>query len=147
MLKFAWIIYAAHAYALMLSGVLLAMPLGVSAWFANLPWQTWGTDLLEAVVFLQAPAPGSVWLALFVLQLFVGFLWLLSWAIFEIMALIYNAAVKRVEQDRMSNGQTQSANAQKSTELESNQLDSIDELAQDPEIQRLMQDLERRLRA
>jgi hypothetical protein len=149
MLKLAWIFYLAHAYALLLSGWLLATTVGgAAAWFANLPWQHWGTDLLEAVVYVQAPEPGSVWLALFLLQSVVGFLWLLSWAIFEIMALIYNAAVKRVEQERSASAQTSEPSVEQPMQPSSTtQFDSINDLVEDPEIQKLMQDLEKRLRA
>lgn len=148
MLKLAWIFYLTHAYALFLSGWLLSLTAGgASAWFVNLPWQHWGTDLLEAIVYLQAPEPGSVWLALFLLQLVVGFLWLLSWAIFEVMALIYNAAVQRVEQERLASAQTSEPSVEQMKPSSSMQLDSINDLVEDPEIQKLMHDLERRLRA
>jgi hypothetical protein len=100
MIKTAWRLFLAQSYALAFSAVLLSQPMGFLAWFGGLPWLYWGTDLLEAMVYQQAPDAGSVWLGLFVVQVVVGFLWLLSWAIFEVMALIYNAAVKRVEQER-----------------------------------------------
>jgi hypothetical protein len=148
MLKLVWIFYLAHAYALVLSGWLLASTAGgLPAWFAHLPWQYWGTDLLEAVVYLQAPEPGSVWLALFLLQSAIGILWLLSWAIFEIMALIYNAAVQRVEQERMANPQTPQASSQPMATAQPSLFNSINDLVEDPEIQKLMHDLEKRLRA
>lgn len=147
MLKTAGFVFIGHAYALVLSGWLLSLSAGFAGWFANLPWMYWGTDLLESVVYLQAPEPGSVWLGLFVLQIVVGFLWMLSWAIFEIMALIYNAAVKRVESERVVQEPTCPPHTQSVLGPKSVQPASIDELVQDPEIQQLMRDLETRLSA
>jgi len=145
MLKTAWRVYVAHAYALFFGAVLLSLPLGFGVWFANLPWLYWGTDLLESAVFLQRPEVGSVWLGLFLVQVVIGFLWLLSWTIFELMAYIYNAAVKRVESEHLASkapSQTPSPKPAFATDS-----DSIESLVQDPEIQKLMHDLERRLRA
>jgi hypothetical protein len=141
MLKMAWRVYVAQAYALAFSALLLSMSAGSQAWFAQLPWLYWGTDLLEAAVYGQMPQAGSLWLGLFVVQVVVGFLWLLSWAIFEIMALIYNAAVKRVESERQAQLPAVAAHTESATP------GSIESLVEDPEIQKLMHDLERRLRA
>lgn len=146
MIKTAWRLFLAHSYALAFSAVLLSQPSGFSAWFGGLPWLYWGTDLLEAVVYQQAPEAGSVWLGLFVVQVVVGFLWLLTWAIFEVMALIYNAAVKRVEAEQLA-AQKQAAPAVEPNTASAAPSDSIESLVQDPEIQKLMHDLERRLRA
>lgn len=147
--KIAGLIFLMHAYALVLSGWLMSLPLGFGSWFANLPWMYWGTDLLEAVVFRQVPQPGSVWLGLLVLQLLVGSFWLLSWAIFGVVALIYNAALQRVESDQaksrrgeISHGPSASAEPEPPAASE-----SLNDLVNDPEIQQLMQDLEKRLRA
>lgn len=149
MLKNAGLIFLMHAYALVLSGWLMSLPLGFGSWFASLPWMYWGTDLLEAVVFRQAPQPGSVWLGLLVLQLLVGSFWLLSWAIFGVVALIYNAALQRVESDQAKTGQserTQDPSPSPVTDPQAH-TESINDLVTDPEIQQLMHDLEKRLRA
>lgn len=144
MQKTAWRLYVAQAYALGFSALMLGMSSGGGAWFANLPWMYWGTDLLEAAVYGQMPQPGSLWLAFFVAHVVVGFFWLLSWAIFEVMALIYNAAVRRVESERqvVDTPRTRASKTEPSTDAE-----AIESLVQDPEIQKLMHDLERRLRA
>lgn len=142
--KTAWRLYVAQAYALGFSAWMLGMSTGFGAWFANLPWMYWGTDLLEAAVYGQMPQTGSLWLAFFVAHVVVGFLWLLSWAIFEVMALIYNAAVRRVESERQA-GEAPAARGPKSEP--STDTGAIESLVQDPEIQKLMHDLERRLRA
>jgi large-conductance mechanosensitive channel len=147
MIKTAWRLFLAQSYALAFSAVLLSQPMGFLAWFGGLPWLYWGTDLLEAMVYQQAPDAGSVWLGLFVVQVVVGFLWLLSWTIFEVMALIYNAAVKRVEQERSASAQTSEPSVEHTKPSSSVQLESINDLVEDPEIQKLMHDLERRLRA
>ena len=162
MVKIALFVYFAHAYALLLSGWLLSQSLGFQAWWGQLPWSHWGTQLLEAVVFRQAPEAASVWLGLLVVQVVVGALWLLSWAIFAIMALIYDSAVKRVESEyQLAQAQTSAPQQEQIVEQpnsllqtqtfgdpsDSEDADSIDDLVQDPEIQRLMHDLERRLRA
>jgi hypothetical protein len=144
MQKTAWRLYVAQAYALGFSALMLGLPAGLGAWFANLPWMYWGTDLLEAAVYWQTPQPGSIWLAFFVVHLVVGFLWLLSWTIFEVMALIYNAAVRRVESERQV---VEAPRVSASTNEPTTGTDSIESLVQDPEIQKLMHDLERRLRA
>jgi hypothetical protein len=141
MLKIAWRVYVAQAYALAFSALLLSMSVGFQTWFAQLPWSYWGTDLLEAAVYVQMPQAGSLWLGLFVVHVVLGFFWLLSWAIFEIMALIYNAAVKRVESERQAHQPAVAAHKGSATP------GSIESLVEDPEIQKLMHDLERRLRA
>lgn len=141
MLKTAWRVYVAQAYGLAFSALLLSMSVGLQTWFAQLPWLYWGTDLLEAAVFGQMPQAGSLWLGLFVVHVVVGFFWLLSWAIFEIMALIYNAAVKRVESERQAHQPAVAAHNESATP------GPIESLVEDPEIQKLMHDLERRLRA
>lgn len=144
MLKIAWRVYVAQAYALAFSALLLSMSVGFQTWFAQLPWLYWGTDLLEAAVYVQMPQAGSLWLGLFVVHVVVGFFWLLSWAIFEIMALIYNAAVKQVESERASQPATSTENKEPNTSQEPG---SIESLVEDPEIQKLMLALEKRLRA
>lgn len=144
MQKTAWRLYLAQAYALGFSAWMLSMSSGVGSWFANLPWMYWGTDLLEAAVYGQMPQSGSLWLAFFVAHVVVGFFWLLSWAIFEIMALIYNAAVKRVESERQA---VETPRSLGSKPVPSSEPDAIESLVQDPEIQKLMHVLERRLRA
>jgi len=35
------------------------------AWFKQLPWMVWGTELGQSYAQMQIPAAGSVWLALF----------------------------------------------------------------------------------
>lgn len=144
MQKTIWRLYLAQAYALGFSAWMLSMSSGVGSWFTNLPWMYWGTDLLEAAVFGEMPQSGSLWLAFFVAHVVVGFFWLLSWAIFEIMALIYNAAVKRVESERQA---VETPRARGSKSVPSLEPAAIESLVQDPEIQKLMHDLERRLRA
>lgn len=144
MQKTAWRLYLAQAYALGFSAVMLGMSSGVGTWFANLPWMYWGTDLLEAAVYGQMPQSGSLWLSFFVAHVALGFFWLLSWAIFEVMALIYNAAVKRVESERQA---VETPSAQGSKSVSSSEPDAIESLVQDPEIQKLIHDIERRLRA
>lgn len=162
MVKISLFVYFAHAYALLLSGWLLSQPLGFQTWWGQLPWFHWGTEWLEALVFRQAPEAAAVWLGLLVVQSVVGALWLLSWVVFAVMALIYDSAVKRVEseyqlaQAQASSPQQEKIVEQQSTILkaqpsssptDSDDADSIDDLVQDPEIQKLMHDLERRLRA
>lgn len=144
MQKTAWRLYLAQAYALGFSAWMLSTSSDVGSWFANLPWMYWGTDLLEAAVYGQMPQSGSLWLAFFVAHVVVGFFWLLSWAIFEVMALIYNAAVRRVESERQA---VETPLAQGAKPAPSSEPEDIESLVQDPEIQKLMHDLERRLRA
>jgi hypothetical protein len=162
MVKIALFVYFGHAYALLLSGWLLSQPLGFQAWWGQLPWFHWGTEWLEALVFRQTPEAAAVWLGLLMVQLVVGALWLLSWVVFAVMALIYDSAVKRVESEYQLAQQQSSAPQQEHIEEQPSSLlqtqsfgdpsdsedaDSIDDLVQDPEIQKLMHDLERRLRA
>jgi hypothetical protein len=147
--KIAWLIFLMHTYALVLSGWLMSLPLNDGSWFASLPWMYWGTDLLEAVVFRQAPQPGSVWLGLLVLHLLVGSFWLLSWAIFGLVALIYNAALHRVESDQAKShrGEIRHGPGAGAVPEPPAASESVNDWVKDPEIQQLMQDLEKRLRA
>ena len=73
--------YWVHWYCLLVSGLLLSLEAGPTAWFKQLPWMVWGTELGQSYAQMQIPAAGSVWLALFWALIALGFLGILVAAV------------------------------------------------------------------
>ena len=73
--------YWVHWYCLLVSGLLLSLEAGPKAWFKQLPWMVWGTELGQSYAQMQIPAAGSVWLALFWALIALGFLGILVAAV------------------------------------------------------------------
>lgn len=73
--------YWVHWYCLLFSGLLLSLDAGPTAWFKQLPWMVWGTELGESYALMQIPAAGAVWLLLFWTLIALGFLGILVAAV------------------------------------------------------------------
>jgi hypothetical protein len=69
--------YWVHWYCLLFSGSLLSLDAGPTAWFKQLPWMVWGTDLGQSYAQMSIPAAGAVWLLLFWTLIALGFLGIL----------------------------------------------------------------------
>lgn len=69
--------YWVHWYCLLFSGLLLSLDAGPTAWFKQLPWMVWGTELGQSYAQMNIPAAGAVWLLLFWTLIALGFLGIL----------------------------------------------------------------------
>ena len=69
--------YWVHWYCLLVSGLLLSLDAGPTAWFKQLPWMVWGTELGQSYAQMQIPTAGAVWLLLFWTLIGLGFLGIL----------------------------------------------------------------------
>ena len=124
------------------------------AWFKQLPWMVWGTELGQSYAQMQIPAAGSVWLALFWALIALGFLGILVAAVSLVVMSFEtspapNTIERRPEEIQLDAPEslTLATNAVSPPTVKTQADASSDELAalvNDPDISHLMRQLNSR---
>jgi len=124
------------------------------AWFKQLPWMVWGTELGQSYAQMQIPAAGSVWLALFWALIALGFLGILVAAVSLVVMSFEtspasNTIERRPEEIQLDAPEslTLATNAASPPTVKTQADASSDELAalvNDPDISHLMRQLNSR---
>ncbi len=66
------VLYLVHWYCLAVSGVMLSLQIPSGSWLSGLPWTSWGTELADGLTQGDPVSGGALWIGLGALLMALG---------------------------------------------------------------------------
>jgi len=133
-------LYLVHWYCFAVSGVLLAQQVPDATWLSRLPWTSWGTELADGLTRGDPVTGGALWIALGSLLVALGVTGSLVASLFWLIRGVNVPASARTNHAPASRPSPDSRVASLSRQAQ-----EAADLVEDPQVRRLIQQLNTRL--